>query len=98
VKVLVRGCQTLLEDMYIYHMKFAACMALPLVHFSCLYDSILYRIYVCMFCMLLFNFVSYVFFILLLRILIFMFMYFYCYICNVLCILFQCAGLCTVYV
>jgi hypothetical protein len=43
-------------------------------------------IYGFMFCMLLYNFVNYVFFIV-------MFMYSYCYVCN---ILFQCVVLCIV--
>ena len=47
-----------------------------------------------MFCMLLFNFVNYVFLLLRLYILIVMFMYSYCYICSVLSILFQCVVLC----
>ena len=49
-----------------------------------------------MFCMLMFNFVNYVFFIFMLRIFIVMFMYSYCYVCSVLVILFHCVVLCTV--
>jgi hypothetical protein len=43
-----------------------------------------------MFCMLLINFVNYVF-------LFVMFIYLYCYVCSVLCILFQCVVLCSVW-
>ena len=45
---------------YIDHMKFAAYMAVSFIIFA--YASILYRcVYGCMFCVLLFNFVNYVF-------------------------------------
>jgi len=53
-------------------------------------------IYGCVFCMLLFNFVSYVFLLLCLYIMIVMFMNSYCYVCSVLCILFHCVVLCIV--
>ena len=48
---------------YIDHMRFAAYMSVSLVtFFSYYFGSILYHcIYGCMFCMLLFNFVNYVF-------------------------------------
>jgi hypothetical protein len=49
--------------------------------------------YGCMFCMLPFNFVNYVFLLLSLCILIVMFSYFYCYVRSVLCILFHCVVL-----
>ena len=47
-------------------MRFAAYMALPLIiFFSYSFGSIFYHcVYGCMFCMLLFNFVNYVFFLL----------------------------------
>jgi hypothetical protein len=48
-----------------------------------------------MICVLLFNFVNYVFFVML-RTRIVMFVYSYCYVCSVLCILFHCVVLCTV--
>jgi hypothetical protein len=48
-----------------------------------------YFIYGCIYCMLLFNCVNYIFFI-------FMFMYSYCYVCYILCILFHCVILSTV--
>ena len=69
MKVLVVGCLLLLEYIYIYRKrerdqtKFPACLAVSFIIFL-LYTSgsILYQcIYGCMFCMLLFNFVNYVF-------------------------------------
>jgi hypothetical protein len=82
------------------HMKFAAYMVFFVYHiFSRSPGSIFYHcIYGCMFCMLLFNFVNYVFLLLCLCILIVMFTYSYCYVCSVLytvfslccCVLFVC--------
>jgi hypothetical protein len=50
-----------------------------------------------MFSMLLFNTVTYVFLLLRFCILIIIFSYSYCYVCSVLCILFHCVLLCTIF-
>jgi hypothetical protein len=81
---------------HIEHLKFAAYMTFFYHVLSYYFGSIFYHcIYGCMFCMLLFNFVTclfyfyvYVFLLLCLCILIVM--------CSVLCILFHCVVLCVV--
>jgi hypothetical protein len=107
VKFLVTGCLTLLD--YIDHMKFAAYMAYSSITFLhillvsflsvCIYVCVCVCVYTsiygCMFCMLLFNIVNYVFLLLCLCILIFIFRFPYCYVCSVLCMLFHCVVLCT---
>ena len=80
------------------HMRFAAYKAVSLIIFRLhSFDSSMYHcIYGRTFCMLLFNFVNYVFLLLRLCNLIVIFMYCYCYVCSVLGILFHFVVLCIV--
>jgi hypothetical protein len=80
---------------YIDHMKFAAYMAFSFITCFHVLSVPFFKIIVCMFCILLFNFANYVFLLLFLRISLVMFMYSYCYVCSVLYILFSLC--CTVY-
>jgi hypothetical protein len=83
---------------YIDHMQFAACMAYSFITFFHIFLVPFLSVYICvcvcacvwgcMFCMLLYNFVNYVFLL--------MFTCLYCYVCCVLCILFHCVVLCIV--
>ena len=93
---------------YIDEMKFATFMAVSFITFFPFSSgSILYHFiytYVCMFYILLFNFVNYVFlllcyiFLLLCYIFFCLFKYFYFCLCSVLGALFHCVVLCIVYV
>jgi hypothetical protein len=84
---------------YTDHMKLLLIWFFRLSHSFILFGSIFYHCkYGCRFCMLLFNFVNYVFLLLCLCILIAMFIYSYYYVCSILCILFHCVVLCIVFV
>ena len=98
VKVIVTGCLTLrlLEDIYIYiYRSYEVCCLCGFFFYhipSCSFGSVsLYHyIYDCKFCILLFNFVNYIFLLLWLCFLLLL-----CMFCSVLCILFSLC--CSVY-
>jgi len=74
VKVLETGCLTLLEDTYIDYMKFAVFMVFLFIIFLYVLLVLFYHcVFGCVFCILLFDSIRYVFLLLCLCILIFMY-------------------------
>jgi len=92
VKVSVTGCLNIIRR-YTDHMKFAAYMAFPFIAFfhGLLVPYLYHCIYGWMWCVLLFNFVSYVLSFLILHTLIFIYVPF-CIVCFIVlfCVLFVC--------
>jgi len=89
MKVLVTQCLTLSEDIQIiWSLLLIWLFGVSYYFIYFWFYFVSFYIYGCMFCMLLFNFVTFI--------LIVMFMYSYCYVHSVLCILFHCVILCFV--